>query len=74
MKEVIRKLKIFKFDKELLGTRSKNYLVVYRNGYDLLSKSQLEELLLHPPKNKDFRYIFDWEDRLNITTEFVEME
>ena len=74
MKEVIRKLKIFKFDKELLGTRSKQYLVVYRNGYDLLSKAQLEELLLHPPKDKNFRYIFDWEDRLNITTEFVEME
>ena len=72
MKEVIRKLKIFKFDKKVFETTQKQYLVVYRDGYVLLSKFQLEELLLHPPKNKDIRYIFEWEDRLNIKTEFVE--
>lgn len=73
MKEITRKLKLFRYDKKIFEGVSKQYFVVYYDGgHDLLNTSELEYSLLHPRKDKSIRYIFDWEDRLNIKTEFVE--
>ena len=73
MKSLIRKLSINKIPKDWLKGMPKEYLVVYRDGYDLLSKYELEELLLHPKKGKDIKHIFNWEDRLKINTVFEEV-
>ena len=73
MKEVIRKLKLFRYDKKIFEGISKQYFVVYYNGeHDILNTSELEYALLHPRNDKSIRYIFGWEDRLNIKTEFEE--
>ena len=74
MKQLIRKLTWNKLDKSLFEGISKHYLVVYRNDYALLSEIELEQLLLHPKKDKDIKFIFNWEDKLVINTEFKEIE
>lgn len=59
MKEITRKLKLFKYDKKIFEKLSKQYFVVYYDsGHDLLSTSELEYALLHPRKDKSIIYIY----------------
>lgn len=74
MKNLIRKLSIRKYSKETYEGIPKHYLVVYKNKYKLLNNFELKELLLKPKKDQEIEYIFNWEDRLIINTEFEEIE
>lgn len=68
MKKLIRKLTLKKLPKEVFEHTTKHYLVVCRNDYELLSEYKLKELLLNP--DRDIKFIFNWEDRLEINTVF----
>ena len=74
MKELIRKLTFLKYPKKVYEGIQKQYFVVYKNGHELLSEFELKELLLHPEKDKDIKYIFNWEDRLIVNTVFEELK
>lgn len=74
LKTMIRKISWKKYDKKVFEGSSKQYLVVYKNGHDLLNEFELQELLLHPKKDRDIQFIFNWEDRLIINTTFDELK
>ena len=74
MKNIIRKLSFKKINKNIYGDikKLKEYVVVYKNDYDVINEYTLKDLLLNP--KKDIKFIFLWTDQLNIRTEFEEQE
>ena len=74
MKNIIRKLSFKKYDKRIIADmgKHKQYVVVYKNDYDVVNEYTLKDLLLNP--KQDIKFIFLWTDQLNITTEFEEQE
>lgn len=74
MKNIIRKLSFKKYDKRIIADmeKHKQYVVVYKNDYEVVNEYTLKDLLLLP--KKDIKFIFLWTDQLNIKTEFEEPE
>lgn len=76
MKNLIRKLNLKKNDNEIIKELNR-YVVIYRDecGFsrcDIMDESRLKEMLLHP--KGEIKFIFKYEDRLNIVTEFEALE